>query len=110
MRISLLLFIFLPVLAQPPAVVPPQNNNDQVLKAVDELEWRLKLSDIADVDKVQYASLPPHRNPNPTAPGAGNPLIVHAYTFTPNKLDPTTKHPLLALIHGGAPATFTSDP
>src|SRR6266404_4083256 len=68
MRILPLLFAILPLLAQPPAAAPPAappQNNDQVLKAIDDLQWRLKLSDIADVDKVQYASLPPHRNPNP---------------------------------------------
>jgi dipeptidyl aminopeptidase/acylaminoacyl peptidase len=113
MRIFLLLFAILPLLAQPPAAAPPAaappQNNDQVLKAIDDLEWRLTLSDIADVDKVQYPSLPPHRNPNPTGPGAGNPLIVHAYTFIPKKLDRTKKQPLIVLIHGGVHANFTSD-
>jgi dipeptidyl aminopeptidase/acylaminoacyl peptidase len=113
MRIFLLLFAILPLLAQPPAAAPPAaappQNNDQILKAIDDLEWRLTLSDIADVDKVQYPSLPPHRNPNPTGPGAGNPLIVHAYTFIPKKLDRTKKQPLIVLIHGGVHANFTSD-
>jgi acetyl esterase/lipase len=94
-------------------VAAPQTNaaqmsNDQVLKAIDDLEWRMKVSDIADFDKVAYASLPPAHNPNPTGPGAGNPLIVHAYTFIPKKLDRTKKQPLLVLIHGGVHANFAS--
>ncbi len=131
MRLSvLLLALVLPLLAQPPAMpvatpasIPVQTTprpaepaistqnmqNDQVLKAIDDLEWRLKLGDIADVDKVAYTSLPPLRNPNPTAPGAGNPLIVHAYTFIPKKLDRTKKQPLIVLIHGGVHANFTSE-
>jgi len=100
--------------APPPAAAPaptinPQQSTDQVLKAIDDLEWRLKISDIADFDKVAYASLPPAHNPNPTGPGAGNPLIVYAYTFIPKNLDRTKKHPLIVLIHGGVHSNFTSE-
>lgn len=92
-----------------PAISSPAMQNDQVLKAIDDLQWRLKLGDIAEVDKVAYTSLPPRNNPNPTAPGAGNPLIVHAYTFIPKKLDRTRKHPLLVMIHGGIHSNFSSE-
>jgi len=92
-----------------PAINPQQMSNDQVLKAIDDLEWRLKISDVADFDKIAYTSLPPRRNPNPTAPGAGNPLIVYGYTFIPKKLDRTKKQPLLVLIHGGVHSNFTSE-
>jgi len=92
-----------------PAINPPQMSNDQVLKAIDDLEWRLKINDVADFDKIAYTSLPPHRNPNPTAPGAGNPVIVYGYTFIPKKLDRTKKQPLLVLIHGGVHSNFTSE-
>ena len=68
---------------------------------MDDLEWRLKLSDIAEVDKIAYDSLPPAHVPNRTAPGAGNPLIIRAYTFIPKKLDRTKKQPLLVLAHQG---------
>lgn len=44
--------LFLPLFAQ------PQQSTDQVLKAIDDLEWRLKISDIADFDQVVYTSLP----------------------------------------------------
>jgi dipeptidyl aminopeptidase/acylaminoacyl peptidase len=79
-----------------------------VLKAVDDLMWQTKLGDIADVDKVEYTSLPPHRAQNPNAPGATNPVIVHAYTFIPKKLDRARKQPLIVLSHGGVHANFDS--
>jgi dipeptidyl aminopeptidase/acylaminoacyl peptidase len=103
MRVLALAAFVLPIFAQPQG-----NPNDQVLKALDDLEWRLKLSDIADVDKISYASLPPHRVPNPTAPGAGNPLIVHAYTFIPKKVDRARKQPLLVLAHQGIHGSVSS--
>jgi len=60
------------------APAAPDGRFDEVLKAVDDLMWHTKLGDIADVDKVEYTSLPPHRAANPNAPGATNPLIIHA--------------------------------
>lgn len=105
MRTLLLLAVALPSFAQP---APQVNPNDQVLKTVDDLEWRLKLGDIADVDKVVYASLPPVRITNPTAPGAGNPLVINAYTFIPKKLDRTRKQPLLVLAHQGIHGSVSS--
>ena len=96
-------FLLLPAFAQQQG-----NPNDQVLKALDDLEWYLKLSDIAQVDKVSYTSLPLAHNPNPTAPGAGNPLIIRAYTFIPKKLDRTKKQPLLVLAHQGIHGNVSS--
>lgn len=126
MKPALLVFTILsaavaqtPSVAPVPAVPPPTAatggfnspgmSTDEVLKGIDDLEWRLKISDIADFDKVVYASLPPAHNPNPTGPGAGNPLIVYAYTFIPKKIDRAKKHPLIVLIHGGVHSNFTSD-
>src|SRR5579862_6452544 len=107
---------------QPPAVTPPAggggggaagagqgaaaqaaqiNNLDEVLKRVDDLKWHTLLGDIADIDKVEYTSLPPAHIPNPKAPGAGNPLIIRAYTFIPKKLDRTQKQPLIVFCHQG---------
>src|SRR5271166_1794410 len=68
-----------------PSVRPPEGRWDEVLKAVDDLMWNMKLSDIADVDKVMYTSLPPQHALNPNEPGATNPLIIRAYTFIPKK-------------------------
>src|SRR5215831_2654519 len=43
----------------------PNAANDEVLKRVDDLMWHLTLGDVAVVDKIEYTSLPPARNPNP---------------------------------------------
>ncbi len=103
MRYAAWFFALSPLCAQPPV-----NPNDQVLKALDDLEWRLKLGDVADVDKIAYTSLPPAHVTNRTAPGATNPLIIHAYTFIPKNLDRTNKHPLLVLAHQGIHGNVSS--
>ena len=84
------------------------HNHDQVLKAIDDVAWRLKLGDIAEVDQVAYASLPPARVANPRAPGAANPLIIRAYTFIPKNLDRSRKQPLIVMPHGGVHSNFSS--
>src|SRR5439155_25397248 len=38
---------------------------------------------------------------NPTAQGAGNPVILSAYTFLPRKDPAAAKLPLVVLVHGG---------
>ncbi len=95
-----------PPVPQPRASASSDAHWDEVLKAVDDLAWQTKLGDIADVDKVEYTSLPPHHVPNPKAPGATNPLIIHAYTFIPKRLDRTKKQPLIVFPHGGVHANF----
>jgi dipeptidyl aminopeptidase/acylaminoacyl peptidase len=100
-----------PVQATPPATSAgagapgaPQQGGlelDSVMKAVDDMMWHMKLGDIADVDKIEYTSLPPARIANPKAPGAGNPLIIRAYTFIPKNLDKSKKHPLIVFAHQG---------
>src|SRR5579862_2322665 len=110
MRVSPLFLLLIPLCLVPLCAQPQGGNpNDQVLKALDDLEWRLKLSDIAEVDKVVYASLPPAHVPNRTAPGAGNPMVIRAYTFIPKKLDRTRKQPLLVLAHQGIHGNVASD-
>ncbi|HLJ50209.1 MAG TPA: alpha/beta fold hydrolase [Bryobacteraceae bacterium] len=99
----------------PPAprpAAPLPDRSDEVIKAVDNWMWFQRLGDIADVDIVTYTSLPPAHVTNPKAPGATNPLIIHAYTFIPKKLDRTRKQsqPLIVLVHGGVHANEdTSD-
>jgi len=80
---------------QPPA------DFDRVLKEVDDLMWHIQLGDIAEVDKVEYTSLPPARVPNPRLPGATNPLIIRAYTFIPKNLDKSKPQPLIVFVHQG---------
>lgn len=81
---------------------------DVLARQTDSLLFYLKLGDVAEVDQVAYTSLPPSRISNPTAPGAKNPLIIHAYTFIPKGIDKTKKHPLLAFVHGGVHSNFSS--
>jgi dipeptidyl aminopeptidase/acylaminoacyl peptidase len=94
--------------AAPTPATPTGNPNDTVLKALDDIMWVQKLSDIADVDKVAYASKPPAHILNRTGPGAGNPLIIRAYTFIPKKMDRTKKQPLLVLAHQGIHGNVSS--
>ncbi|MEO8371808.1 MAG: prolyl oligopeptidase family serine peptidase [Candidatus Solibacter sp.] len=84
-----------------PAATPPGTGNDEVIKKIDDLMWHTLLSDIAHIDKIEYTSLPPARTGNPRAPGAGNPLIIRAYTFIPKNLDRNKKQPLLVFAHQG---------
>lgn len=84
------------------------HQHDSLMKAIDDWMWHTKLGDIAHVDKVHYTSLPLHRERNPTGQGAGNPLIVPAYTFLPKKMDRTRKHPLLVYVHGGVHSDLKS--
>ena len=104
---------------QPPAAPPPaqasgaqapggggaaaaQNpGQDELMKHVDDLMWHVLLGDIAEIDKVEYTSLPPTHIPNPKAPGAANPLIIRAYTFVPKNLDKSKKQPLIVFCHQG---------
>src|SRR5260370_27585251 len=108
----LLVFVCAAAFAQaPPAAAPAgpaaqtaaRDNmaNDQTLKSADDLLWHMKLGEEAEGDKVVYASLPPNNEPNKTAQGAGNPVIIYAYTFIPRKLDRTRKQPFLVYVHGG---------
>ena len=107
-----LLTAVLPVIAQLPVAIPEpppvatDSRLDQILKEVDDLMWNLKLGDIAEVDRVEYTSLPPTHVTNPKAPGATNPLIVRAYTFIPKSLDRSKKQPLMVFVHQGIHANF----
>lgn len=89
--------------ANAPAAAPaaPQMGNDEILKHVDDLMWHVLMGDIAEVDKVEYTSLPPAHVANPRAPGATNPLIIRAYTFIPKNLDRSKKQPLIVFCHQG---------
>jgi dipeptidyl aminopeptidase/acylaminoacyl peptidase len=73
----------------------------RLAKHVDDLIWFQRLGDVAQVDKVRYAGPPARVTNNPTAQGAGNPLLVSAYTFFPKRYATAEKLPLLVLVHGG---------
>jgi len=78
-------------------------------KDIDDLMWIRALEDVAVVDKVRYTGPPPRVIPNPTAQGAGNPVIITAYTFIPKKYASAGKLPLIVYVHGGVHANFESN-
>lgn len=93
--------------APPPAVNPSNASRfDALERDVEEVRWHQRLGDIAEIDHISYTSLPSRRGANPTAQGAGNPLVVGARTFIPKKLDRTRKQPLLVFAHGGVHSKF----
>ena len=77
------------------------------MKLVDDVLWQLALQDTAGVDKIRFTSKPA-RTQNATAQGAGVPMIIPAYVFTPKKLKPGAKAPLLVYVHGGIHDNFST--
>ena len=82
---------------------------DVLIRALTVQKWYAQLSDIAEVNEIRYTSAPPHKPRNPTAPGAKNPLIIHAMTFVPKNLDRSKKHPLIVFAHQGIHSDFGRD-
>ena len=91
------------------ATEPPARTYDRQFemleKKVDDLEWRARTEDIAIMDKWWITSPKPARTTNPTGQGAGNPLKIPVYSFTPKSLG-ARKAPLLILIHGYVHGSF----
>jgi dipeptidyl aminopeptidase/acylaminoacyl peptidase len=79
---------------------------DSLSRQIDELMLFRRLDDIAEVDQVRFTGPPPRVIKEPTAQGAGNPVIVPAYTFFPRKS--SGKLPLLVFVHGGVHGHFNS--
>jgi dipeptidyl aminopeptidase/acylaminoacyl peptidase len=74
---------------------------ESLARAADEQTLFRRLDDLAVVDKVRYTGPPPRVVKNPTAQGAGNPVVLSAYTFLPRKRPAESKLPLVVLAHGG---------
>jgi dipeptidyl aminopeptidase/acylaminoacyl peptidase len=71
--------------------------------------WFQRLGDIAEIDKVRFTGPPARVTNNPTGQGAGNEIIVTAYTFLPKKVPARTRLPLLVLVHGGVHGDIKPD-
>jgi dipeptidyl aminopeptidase/acylaminoacyl peptidase len=82
---------------------------ESLAKKVDEEVLFRRPADLAEVDKVRYTGPPPRVIKNRTAQGAGNPVILTAYTFFPRKRRAGSKLPLVVLVHGGVHGNFNSD-
>src|SRR5262249_19424562 len=80
--------------------------HDNLAKRIDEQMLFHRLEHLADVDRVRYTASAPRVIKNPTAQGAGNPVIITAYTFIPKKQPAGTKLPLLVFVHGGVHGNF----
>jgi dipeptidyl aminopeptidase/acylaminoacyl peptidase len=78
----------------------------RLAKDIDDLMWFRQLEDVADIDKVRYTGPPPRINANPTGQGAGNPVIVTAYTFVPKRSASAGKLPMIVFVHGGVHGDF----
>ena len=78
----------------------------QLTKDIDDLMWFRRTDDIATVDKVRLTGPPPRNIGNPTGQGAGNPVIISAYTFLPRQSPANAKLPLIVLVHGGIHGNF----
>jgi dipeptidyl aminopeptidase/acylaminoacyl peptidase len=100
-----------PSTAQPaaPAFGGGGDSNDQVMKALEIQKFYMQMGDIAEIREIRYTSLPPHYTPNPTAPGAKNPLIIRAMVFVPKFVDKSKKQPFLVFAHQGARSDYGKD-
>jgi dipeptidyl aminopeptidase/acylaminoacyl peptidase len=78
---------------------------DTLEKKIDDVLWHFRVGDVAHIDKVRLAGAP-IRMANPTGQGAGNPLVIPAYTFTPKTLK--GKAPLIVFVHGGVHGDFNT--
>jgi dipeptidyl aminopeptidase/acylaminoacyl peptidase len=88
---------------------PPRDEStdrefEKTFKDVDDVLWYFRTGDVAAIDKVLIASSKPVRMKNATGQGAGNPLIIPAYVFTPKNLH--GKAPLIIFVHGGVHGDF----
>jgi dipeptidyl aminopeptidase/acylaminoacyl peptidase len=83
--------------------------SDALMKALEVQKWYAQLGDIADVNEIRYTSAPLHKPQNPTGPGAKNPMIIHAMTFVPKRLDKSKKQPLIVFAHQGIHSDFGHD-
>ncbi|WP_293866742.1 alpha/beta hydrolase family protein [Steroidobacter sp.] len=90
----------------PAPTLPEYKHEFDILKRkVDVLSMYQRLGDVAMIQEINITSLPP-RSSNPTALGAGNPLVFPAYTFVPKALG-NRKAPLLVFPHGGVHSNFS---
>ena len=80
---------------------------DQVRKSNDDVLFWLRLSDVAEVDKVSIVGPPnPRGKERYGIANERHPIRFAQYVFTPKKLDRSRKHPVVVLPHGGVHGDF----
>ncbi|MGZ8798166.1 MAG: S9 family peptidase, partial [Thermoanaerobaculia bacterium] len=72
---------------------------EDVDREIDDALWYFKLGDAANIQKYRIASSKPVRMKNATGQGAGNPIIIPLYVFSPKNLK--SRAPMLVFVHGG---------
>jgi dipeptidyl aminopeptidase/acylaminoacyl peptidase len=83
-----------------------QHRFDELAKAVDDLAWFTRLSDLAAVGKWRIYGPPDANAANPKAPGAANEVKFYTYTFVPRQPAAAGSLPVLVLSHGGVHGDF----
>lgn len=80
---------------------------DQLRKIADDNQFYLRLSDVAEVDKVILAGKPnPRERERYGIENDRHPIRIYSYTFVPKNLDKARKHPAIVLTHGGVHGDF----
>lgn len=80
---------------------------DQVRKSSDDALFWLRLSDVAEIDKVLLAGPPnPRAKETYGIKNERHPIRIYQYVFIPKKLDKSKKHPAIMLTHGGVHGDF----
>jgi len=77
-------------------------------KSVDDVLWYHRVGDVASIDKIRMTGPKPRHIPNPTAQGAGNPIVFWSYTFIPRDVNESERYPLLVFPHGGVHSNMGS--
>lgn len=82
---------------------------DQVRKSNDDVLFWLRLSDVAEVDKVSIVGPPnPKGKERYGIANSRHPLRFAQYVFVPKGLDRAKRHPVVVLPHGGVHGDFTT--
>jgi dipeptidyl aminopeptidase/acylaminoacyl peptidase len=80
---------------------------DRVRKISDDAMFWLRLSDVAEIDKVTITSAPnPREKERYGIRNERHPIRIHQYVFMPKNLDKSRKHPAIVLTHGGVHGDF----
>ncbi|OQA37501.1 MAG: Prolyl tripeptidyl peptidase precursor [Acidobacteria bacterium ADurb.Bin340] len=80
---------------------------DVTRKAADDALFWLRLSDVAEIDKVILTGPPnPHGKARYGIANERHPQRIYQYVFQPKGLDKTKKHPAVVLPHGGVHGDF----
>lgn len=80
---------------------------DRVRKISDDALFWLRLSDVAEIDKVLLAGPPdPNDKERYGISNERHPIRIYQYVFMPKNLDKAKKHPAIMLTHGGVHGDF----